>query len=214
MPRDASALRRLIKAMALPQKLQSAITKFHNQGMLPADRETGGQSVPIIARILEDQWVARLLSETGLDEARHRNIGWWRYQELGIAMPVVEDAAHHILERTSGPFGGVDRALREIETLVTDNPEKLLLPAATLHRTAVSILYRLAPAQEIETYYITSLLPAAVEEFLDNLAADDSQNIASALLRWLDNNPDGHLGSIEERAAVLFKIRDGRREQE
>ncbi|KAG7286877.1 hypothetical protein NEMBOFW57_009195 [Staphylotrichum longicolle] len=229
--RDAASLRRLVEADGREKKYRAAVTKFRLQGMLPADRETGGYSVPIIRDRMEKWWVAELLHATGLDEARHRNVGWWAwhdevsgpdrrrrspaeadeivrlYEKTGIAVPILEDSVRRLFELTSGPFGSVDRTLQVVEAWATANPERLILPRASLRCLAVAMVHRLAPEDDrahIEAYYET-LFPAAAALFVDRLAGD-GDDVRLELVRWLRENPDQHLGSMGKRAGVVFDL--------
>jgi hypothetical protein len=205
--------------------------------MLPADRETGGYTPLVITDRLEKWWVEDKSSSAGLDEARHRNIGWWAwhaevtrpegrrpclaegdsivqlYQERGISVPVVEDTVRYLLELTPGPFSGIDRTLQVIEARITANVDKLLLPPDRVRCLSMATLRRLAPARErvrIESYYMVALFPAAVESFLDHLDGPPDV-VRLALVRWLDENADSRLGSIGEGARVLFDAWERRR---
>ncbi|KAK4152111.1 hypothetical protein C8A00DRAFT_35239 [Chaetomidium leptoderma] len=231
MSRDASSLRRLVEAKAYAHfKYDAAVDTFNLQGILPADRETSVYKVSVIGDRLETWWVKDLLCSTGLDEARHRHIGWWAwytevsrrdgrhpspaeareilqlYQTRGIAVPIVESAVRNLLELTSGPFGGIDRTLQVIEAWVRANPERLLLPSTKLGCLALSTLNRMLPrAHAVEAYYLKALFPAAVTSFLDSLDGTPDA-IRLALVSWLEENPEGHLGPIGERARVLFDL--------
>lgn len=228
--RDASSLRRLLGVKKVAEKLTIAMDKFRALGMLPADRDTGRYPPHIIGTRLEGWWVKEQLAATGLDEARHRNVGWWAwysdavngtsdgrrqpnptearqierlYRQRKIGAPIIEDEVRRLLEDSCGPFGHLEDTLEEIEYWVEENPQKLPLSRAYLHRMAVGALHRMVPSSSfVGNYYVEAHLPAAAAEFL-NEASRDLSILCPAMTHWVKANPDGHLGSLAQRGEAM-----------
>ncbi|KAK4112855.1 hypothetical protein N656DRAFT_798040 [Canariomyces notabilis] len=172
-------------------------------------------------------WVDESLGETGLDKARHWNIGWWAwhseaihgnklrtkghteaekilqlYLARGVALPVIDDAVGQILALNGSASGNISQTLHDIEAWVDGNPDRLLLPSHIVRHLALIALlqFELAPdeREKIEARYIETVKPEVVDEFLNSLPAT-----ARAVVSSLEGN--GLLGSVSTRAQLLFR---------